>query len=190
MIFSRKPQLRVTAGVSIALVVGLAAYLWAIQQTGNFAEVVDGEVYRSNQPTGARLEEYQAAYGVQTVLNLRGASPGASWYDEEHTAAARLGLRMIDFSMSAQRELSPDQIKELLALLRKAPKPLLIHCRAGADRTGLASAIYLALISNRDEEDAESQLSLRFGHFAVPWLSQAWPMDRTWEMIEDLYKLD
>ena len=71
-----------------------------------------------------------------------------------------------------------------MRILRDAPKPLLIHCRSGADRTGLASVIYQAVIKGMDEDRAESQLSLRFGHFSVPVLSQAWPMDQTWERIE------
>jgi protein tyrosine/serine phosphatase len=163
---------------------GLALYLWRIQASGNFAIVVAGEVYRSNQITAERLAKYRDDYGIRTVLNLRGSSPGSPWYDEEVKASSALGVRLIDFGLSAQRELTDQQVENLTAILRDAPKPLLIHCRSGADRTGLASLIYQTEIAGMDEDSAERQLSLRFGHFSIPLLSQAWPMDQTWERIE------
>ncbi|TMV55174.1 protein tyrosine phosphatase, partial [Thioclava sp. BHET1] len=39
----------------------------------NFYKVADG-VYRSNQPSPARLRRY-ADFGIKTVLNLRGSKP-------------------------------------------------------------------------------------------------------------------
>ena len=163
---------------------GLAFYLWGIQASGNFATVVKGEVYRSNQVTAERLAQYRDIHGIRTVLNLRGSSPGSLWYDEEVRAAAALGIQLIDFGLSAQTELIEQQVNKLTAILRDAPKPLLIHCRSGADRTGLASLIYQAVIAGIAEDRAERQLSHRFGHLSIPVLSQAWPMDQTWERIE------
>ncbi|AUJ65659.1 protein tyrosine phosphatase (plasmid) [Aestuarium zhoushanense] len=169
---------------------GLAFYLWGIQASGNFATVVEGEVYRSNQVTAERLAQYRDIHGIRTVLNLRGSSPGSPWYDEEVRAAAALGIQLIDFGLSAQTELTEQQVNKLTAILRDAPKPLLIHCRSGADRTGLASLIYQAVIAGIAEDRAERQLSLRFGHFSIPVLSQAWSMDQTWERIEASSALD
>ena len=75
--------------------------------------------------------------------------------------------------------------RALYELLAKVEKPVLIHCNWGADRTGLASALYLAAISKAGEEKAEGQLSLRYGHFSVPVLSQAFAMDETFESLEE-----
>lgn len=160
-------------------------YLWHRQWTGNFATVMANEVYRSNQPTPERLAEYRRDYGIRAVLNLRGASPGADWYERERASAATLGLMLIDFPMSARRQLDRGKFERLFAILRDAPKPLLIHCKSGSDRTGLASVIYQALLAGVDERVAEAQLSIRYGHFSIPVLSAAWPMDETWERIED-----
>jgi protein tyrosine/serine phosphatase len=177
--------IKIAAALFGAGVIALSGYLYFRQWSGNFGVVVADEVYRSNQPTAERLDAYVAAHHIRSVLNLRGALPGAAWYDQERQAARQLGLTMTDFPMSASAELRPEQFAQLVVLLRDMPKPLLIHCRSGADRTGLASVIYLALIAGVDEETAERQLSIRYGHFAVPFLSDAWPMDVTWEMIED-----
>ena len=92
---------------------------------------------------------------------------------------------MIDFPMQADRRLDLKRAAELVAILRTAPRPILIHCRSGADRTGLASVIYLARIAKVDEETAERQLSLRFGHVGIPFLSPAYAMDESWEALEE-----
>lgn len=151
--------------------------------TDNFHEVVPGQLYRSAQPSGADLSDYKSRYGIRTVINLRGRSDGA-WYRDEVEAAAREGLVHIDFPMSASRALTTEKSRKLIAILRDAPKPILIHCKSGADRTGLASVIYSSQIAGRDEETAERQLSIAFGHIAIPFLSSAFAMDESWESLE------
>ncbi|MFC6637883.1 hypothetical protein GV827_06490 [Sulfitobacter sp. JBTF-M27] len=96
----------------------------------------------------------------------------------------RLVIKHVDFRMSASTELTDKEVHALLDEMRKAPKPLLIHCKAGSDRTGIASARYVAGIEGRDEDEAEWHLSLAYGHISLPWISSAWAMDVTWERIE------
>jgi protein tyrosine/serine phosphatase len=162
----------------------LGIYLTTIQMTGNFATVVPGEVYRSNQPTGADITTYAARYNIRTIINLRGRRETATWYKDEAAATKTLGLNLIDFPLQADRRLDPTTAAKLVAILRDAPRPILIHCRSGADRTGLASVIYLARIANVDEETAERQLSLRYGHIGIPFLSPTYAMDESWEDLE------
>lgn len=164
-------------------------YLVGIQLTGNFAAVLVGEIYRSNQPTAAQITDYAANYGIKTIVNLRGSAKDATWYKEEVATAKTLGLTHIDFAMSADRVLSVDEVRSLTTILRNAPKPLLVHCRSGADRTGLVSAIYLSQIANVDEETAERQLSIRFGHIGIPFVSPTYAMDESWERLEKVLDL-
>ena len=163
---------------------GLGLYLVAIQMTGNFAAVVPGEAYRSNQPTPADLATYAGRYKIRTVINLRGRDETSAWYKNEVAAAKQLGLTLIDFPLNASRRLDAKTAEDLVAVLRDAPRPILIHCRSGADRTGLASVVYLARVAHADEETAERQLSIRYGHFAVPFFSSAYAMDESWEDME------
>lgn len=178
----RRPM-AVTTIICLTLVVSLTAYVGWRQWIGNFATVVVNEAYRSNQPTPERLADYVKEYQIRTVINLRGASPGADWYEAERKAAADLGIRLVDFQLSASKELTHEQADALLAVLRDAERPLLIHCRSGSDRTGLASAVYQAMVAGIDEHLAEDQLSIRYGHFSVPFLSEAWPMDVSWQRM-------
>ena len=167
-----------------AAVAGLVGYLAFLHVSGNFHPVVAGDVYRSAQVSAADIATYRAKYGIASILNLRGAAPGEDWYDEEIAASSALGVAHADFAMNASRELGPDEAARLVSLMRGMPKPLLVHCRHGSDRTGLAMSLYLATIRGADEATAEGQLSLWFGHIGVPVLSDAWPMDTSWEKLE------
>ena len=172
-------RLAVLAFVCVALPGG---YLADLQMRGNFHPVVAGVAYRSAQPTAEDLIRWANMAGLHSVINLRGAHDGTPWYDEEIAASATLGLAHYDFAMSANEPLEPERAARLIALLRTAPKPVLIHCMSGADRTGLASALLLADLDH-DEDAAERQTSFRYGHISLPHTA-AWPMDQSWEALE------
>ncbi|NLS01584.1 dual specificity protein phosphatase family protein [Rhizobium sp. P38BS-XIX] len=177
------------AVLSILGVIGIVgascgAYAGLLQYTGNFHPVIDGQIYRSAQPSGADLAAYVQAHGIKTVINLRGSHPGSAWYDEEVKSSRELGLVHIDFGMSSARLVSPAKADRLVQLMENAPKPILIHCQAGADRSGLASALFVRKIAGLDEAKAEDQLSFYYGHVGIPVVSRAYAMDQSWENIE------
>ncbi|MGQ0567846.1 MAG: phosphatase domain-containing protein [Gemmobacter sp.] len=182
---NRRRALWVATGLCMPVLI-LASFLAWLQVSGNFAPVVEGEVYRSNQPTPERLADYQAAYGIRTVLNLRGAAPDEDWYALEKQATDALGMTLIDVPLSSTQELSDQDLRQLVDILRTAEKPILIHCRSGANRTGLAAAIYLAAIEQIGTNTAGQQLSVRYGHVAVPYRPETSAMDRSWERFRKL----
>jgi hypothetical protein len=55
-----------------------------------------------------------------------------------------------------------------MELIRKSPKPILVHCNGGADRTGLISALYLYNLEDKTARSASWQLGPFYGH--VPYL--------------------
>lgn len=178
-------KVAIRLGMGVLAVVALYFSWIGIQQFifGNVHAVVPGEFYRSAQLSQAQLEAMRAHYGIKSIINLRGENKGTAWYDSELEASQHLGIKHMDFRMKSSRTLDYQHAQELVKMMRDAPKPLLVHCMAGADRTGLASALYLAEIAKKDEETAESQLSLRYGH--VPfWWSRTQAMDNTFEYLE------
>ncbi|AFL50645.1 protein tyrosine/serine phosphatase [Sinorhizobium fredii] len=180
-----KRFLKVIAGSAGATALMFGGYLGVLQLTGNFHEVLPGELYRSAQPSASDIASYARQYGIKTIVNLRGESREA-WYLQEVEASNRAGIAHVDFRLSASRRVSPQQARQLIALLQKAQKPILVHCQAGADRTGLASMLYLQQIARIDEETSERQLSARYGHIGIPYISAAFAMDETWENLEKL----
>lgn len=172
--------------VSVVLGVGVLSvltYAVTLAATGNFHTVAPGEVYRAAQPSAAAITNYQREHGVRTIINLRGENRGAAWYDNEIATARRLGIQHIDFKMSARRGITKEEAWRLIQVMERAPKPLLIHCESGADRSGLASALYLAAIKRTGEKIAERQLSIRYGHIASP-SAKGWGMTVTFEDME------
>ncbi|MDM9629601.1 dual specificity protein phosphatase family protein [Rhizobium sp. S152] len=170
-----------------ALLIG--GYGLHLQATNNFHTVVAGEVYRSSQPSAQAIAGFEKAYGIKTIINLRGEGDNSKWYREEVEQARALGIQHVDFGMSAHKELTPARAEALIAIMRDAPKPLLIHCLSGADRTGLASALYLAAISGAGERKAEGQMSILYGHISLP-ITKAFAMDKSFEKMEPLLGLN
>jgi protein tyrosine phosphatase (PTP) superfamily phosphohydrolase (DUF442 family) len=154
-------------GLALPLVVVAAiagAAFGVIEYDGNVHAVKAGTVYRSAQLGPDQLVSVIHERGIKTVLNLRGDNTGSDWYDDEIRVSTKEGVQHIDFRMSANHELSGTQMVALVKLMRDAPKPLLLHCKSGADRSGLASALYV-LDSTQDADAAGDQLALRYGHF-------------------------
>lgn len=165
--------------VAVGLGTSWAGYL---RLSGNFHAVEEGKVYRSAQLSGSQLADRIRTIGIRSVINLRGSNPGRAWYDEEISVTSSTDTAHFDFAMSSGRELTADEITTLVQLLSRAPRPLLIHCEAGADRTGLAVALYALLVANKTAEEAGAQLSFRYGHF--PWLGNSTSaMDRTLQRV-------
>lgn len=173
-----------TATASVALAAGLllgGAYA-VIEYDGNFHAVESGQVYRSAQLDGEDLKKRIQENGIKSVLNLRGESPGSDWYDAELAATRSQGITHLDYRMSAGKPLSLEQMQEVLRLIEQAPKPILIHCKAGADRTGLISAIYLAN-QGASMERVQEALSVRYGHLPILHWSSTIAMDQSLELF-------
>lgn len=141
-----------------------AARLWYLEEQGNFHPITRGEAYRSAQLDQDELEYYIRKFGIRSIINVRGKNNGKSWYMEEIKTCQNLGVRHYDLKLSAKRAPSPRRIQELLRLFRIAPRPVLIHCKAGADRSGLAAALWKMVIDGAPKSKARRHLSIRYGH--------------------------
>lgn len=156
--------------IAVTLSVASVGLYWGvIQSQGNFHAVKEGSVYRSAQLTEDELSTVARDHRIRSILNLRGAHPGQPWYDDEVTVSHKFGIAHYDYVLSARRLVTGARIIELLEIIRDAPKPLLIHCKAGADRTGLVSALYLFADERVSADQADRQLSMVYGHF--PYLT-------------------
>ena len=108
----------------------------------NFEAVVPGQFYRSAQLTPDEMREAIAKYGIKTVVSLRGGPEHTQWYQDQVKV---LQDEKVDFKVvwwTAEHFPPKDQLIAYNEILKTAKYPILVHCRVGSDRTGLATAIY------------------------------------------------
>jgi protein tyrosine/serine phosphatase len=171
-----------TRGLVLVLVGAGTWWLGNILVGSNLHTVIPGRVYRSAQPTEASLERCVRNYGIRTVVNLRGCGNPLPWYLAEGRTAQRLGLGLEDVSFSAIHLPAPGELRELLDVLDHAEYPLLLHCRHGSDRTGLAAAVVLLLQDGVPYARARRELGLYYGHLSF---GRTGLLDSFFEMYEE-----
>jgi protein tyrosine/serine phosphatase len=129
----------------------------------NWAVVEPGILYRFNHPTPWRLRQAKARHGLRTLINLRGHRKCGS--DARSRAEAeRLGLIHIDAPLESRGAPHRDRILRLAETFATMQVPAVMHCKSGADRTGLAAGLFI-LMRGGTAAQALEQLSWRYGHF-------------------------
>lgn len=123
---------------------------------------VTEDLWRSAQPLPMQLAAAKRL-GIASVVNLTGTRDTAT-HRFEREACARLGMRLVEYPLDSRDPPSRERIAGLERLFAGLDYPALIHCKSGADRAGIASALYLLLRDDRPIGEAQAQLSLRYGH--------------------------
>ncbi len=118
--------------------------------------------WRSSQPAPHDIALF-ARQGIRTIVNLRGARDCGS-YRLERASCQRYGIKLIDCPTKSREAPSAIFFREAGALFDGIDYPVLMHCKAGADRVGLMSVLYLILAKACPPEQAIRELSLRYGH--------------------------
>ena len=124
----------------------------------NFYRVTD-DIYRSAQPSKEGMRELEEK-GIKTILNLR------SLHDDRKLAQGT-GLKIVDLPMMANN-ISQDELFNALEFIKEGEKPILVHCKHGADRTGAVIAAYRIIEQHWTKEDAIREM--RRGGFSHHYL--------------------
>lgn len=124
---------------------------------------IDKQAFRSAQP-GPRHFRRIARKGVRTVVNLRGGRQFGS-YPLEREACAAQELAYDEITLRSREAPAVETLRQVAALLDRIAYPALFHCKSGADRAGLMSALYLILKQGLSAAEAKKALSIRYGHF-------------------------
>jgi tyrosine-protein phosphatase SIW14 len=128
----------------------------------NFGRVTEN-LYRGAQPTSDGINSLRAM-GVGMVVNFR--DDKAETTAEQHEVES-LGMKYVGIPWSANHEPSSAQIVEFLDLVRANPNmKIFVHCRRGADRTGVMIASYRIAIEHKPVAEAVSEMH----QFHYDWL--------------------
>jgi len=129
----------------------------------NLSEVVPGKVWRCNHPTPARLRSLSRRLHLKTLVNLRGQRKCGS--DAlSRRASQQVGLTHLDMAFESRGAPHKDRILRFYDMYQTLQFPMLMHCKSGADRAGLASGL-VTMFEGGTATDALKQLHWRFGHF-------------------------
>jgi len=172
---SRKPAVRLERVSRVACfrwtiaLVGLAGVLVLAFDWQNFHVVLRDVVCRSGQPTVALLERQLAQHRIRSIINLRGPNPDERWYQEERALAMEYGASLYDFPINRIQLPSAEELRQTVQILDECPKPVLIHCASGIDRTGLVAAVSVLLLDDNatSQSAAAGQFRIACGNF--PW---------------------
>jgi protein tyrosine/serine phosphatase len=126
------------------------------------AHWVSSELVRTNQPWPFQLKAWRDA-GIKTIINLRGGFD-ASFYALEQDACAKLGLTLVNFTVTSREAPSRAQVLGAKDLFETIEYPALMHCKSGADRAGVMSVLYAHFRLGQPIRQALEQLSLRYLH--------------------------
>lgn len=128
----------------LGAVVGLVVVEWG-RLPKRFAAVVPGELYRSGELTPRHVAELKQRVGLARVISLLDPNDpdSAAESDAERAACERLGIRWENVPMRGNGDSTPEARTRLLDLLRiRDAGPTLVHCAAGANRTGVAIGLH------------------------------------------------
>jgi protein tyrosine/serine phosphatase len=101
------------------------------------------DVSRSAQPYLGFRRAFLRSTGARSIVNLRGENPDWRWWHKEKAAARSEGIGHVDIRMSSRLIPARVTLAQLFQAFETAPKPLLLKCSGGQDRTGLAAGLYL-----------------------------------------------
>lgn len=132
--------------------------------TENFDTVVEGKLYRSAQLNEDELEGFIKKYHIKTVISLRGKPGETFWYQGKQEDLSKYGVDFHYLGLSDDFYPDQDQIRKIFEIFKQQNEPILIHCRVGADRTGMISALYKKLMMKSSLEESLKQLSFKYWH--------------------------
>jgi protein tyrosine/serine phosphatase len=123
---------------------------------------VDDGLWRSAQPAPHDIR-WAARRGIRTVVTLRGGRSFGSW-PLEREACERAGIALVELPLYSRAVPTREAIHAVDRALKSIAYPALMHCKSGADRAGIAAALYLILVRGASAAEAAAQLHLRYGH--------------------------
>ena len=135
---------------------------WYIRHRANWGVVVNGEIFRSSQVSRFLIREKLETNKIAVIVSLLGKSKDDKDVDAEIQLAGELGIQFRQYPMDGDGIADPGQYTGALSAIidaKQAHKPVLVHCHAGAQRTGGVIAVYRLLIEGKSIPEALTEMT-------------------------------
>ena len=123
---------------------------------------LDEMMWRSNQPSPRQIAQL-AQMGIRNIVNLRGPRTVGTWQLEAQACEAH-HIRLYDFTARSRAAPDKQMLHDARDLFASLKGPSLMHCKSGADRAGLMSALYMMMVKKQKTAEALAQLSFKYLH--------------------------
>jgi protein tyrosine/serine phosphatase len=116
-------------------------------------------MYRCEQPDSLGFKIIDSI-GIKSVLSLRA-------YHKDNDLINKLPLKLYNVAINPYY-FGDDEIIKALRIIGNSPKPIIIHCNIGGDRTGVLIAIYRIIYQNWSKEKAIKEM--KDGGYGFHWI--------------------
>lgn len=134
----------------------------------NFCVVEPLVLWEGERPTTADarwLLEHGVASVVSLQLDDRATFRATALPSDLQRSVRYFRVRGFSALQLLSRARIDDRVALFIAIVRRAPKPIYVHCRAGVDRTVVLAAAYRVLVQGFDREEAVAEIA----RFHSPW---------------------
>ena len=140
----------------------------------NFHWIIPGEAARAAQAYAGFLGPFLARHGIKSLINLRGNNPKFGWWRYERRVTETRGVKHLDVMLDSRRLPLREMLVSLFDAFDRAPRPFLIKCSGGQDRTSFAAALYLIHRGGWAARDKAIGQFARFPYLHFPKEHQRW----------------
>ena len=120
------------------------------------------------------LRTFLKRRGIRAIINLRGRNDDLSWWKKETAIAKTIGVAHFDAMLDSRKLPTRAMLERLIETFDSAPRPFMLKCSGGQDRTSFAAALYLI---HRDGWQAMATAQAQFARFPYlhfPKTQQRW----------------
>ena len=140
----------------------------------NFHWVIAGECGRMAQAWAGGVGPFLEKRGVAALINLRGRNDDLSWWQNETKAADMRGIAHLDAMLDSRKLPTGAMLVRLIEAFDSAPRPFVLKCSGGQDRTSFAAALYLIHRGGWGAMDAARAQYARYPYLHFPKKHQRW----------------
>ena len=127
-----------------------------------FGVVEPGQIYRSGRLHRSLVERTLRKYKIAKIVDLTGGVPKDQDQQAEVRAAQVLGIERVELYLEGDGTGDIRRYAEAIVFIHDAVrqnKPVLVHCAAGAQRTGGVIAAYRMLVQKKPPSEVQDEMT-------------------------------